>query len=115
MFRTVSLLLFFTTSLIPTRASANSPATIQDLNNVLGNFLNVTLALVGALSAIMLVVGGFMFLTAGGNKEATSKAGLTLTYAVIGLILAASAILIINLLGNFLGIDLGTFNVIVIP
>jgi hypothetical protein len=59
----------------------------------------------------MILVGGFKYLNAGGDKEAASKARLTLTYAFIGLIVAVSAWGILNILGTFLGVDFTIFRI----
>jgi hypothetical protein len=69
----------------------------------------ITLAGLGAF--IMLIVGGFMYLMSGGEKEATQKAQKTLTYAIGGLVVTLSAWIIMNFVGNFLGINLATFNI----
>ncbi len=84
-------------------------ATIGDLTGVVGNVVRNAIYLAGVAVIVMLVVGGFQFLTAGGDKEATQKAGKTITYAIGGLVLVISSWLIIATLGNFLGLDLSTF------
>jgi len=86
------------------------PATFRDLEGVFGQVLSVALSLVGLAAIIMLVVGGFKYLSAGGDKEAAAKAKHTLTYAVIGTVLAISAFMILRLLGVFLGADFNNFS-----
>lgn len=87
------------------------PARISDLDSVFGNVVSVALTLSGITVLVMLVVGGFKYLSAGGDKEAAQRAWHTLTYAVGGLVLVLSAWIILNLLGNFLGIDFSTFTI----
>ena len=87
------------------------PASISDLEKVFSNIVSVALTLGGITALVMLIVGGFKFLSAGGDKEATQKAGKTLTYAIGGLVLTLSAWIILNLLGNFLGINFSTFSI----
>lgn len=48
---------------------------------------------------VMIVVGAFQYLTSGGNPEGLKKAQGTLKYAIIGVILFASAYLILNIIG----------------
>jgi len=86
-----------------------NPATIGDLTGVIENVVRSAIYLAGVAVIVMLVVGGFQFLTAGGDKEATQKASKTITYAIAGLILILSSWLIIRLLGGFLGLDLSAF------
>jgi len=91
--------------------AAPLPATIGNLNQVFASVLSKVLTLLGMVAVVMLVVGGYKFLMAGADKDAATKARNTVTYVVLGLILAVSAWMIISLAGNFLGIDLSTFNI----
>lgn len=56
-----------------------------------------------SLSLIFLIVGGIMYMTSGGNKEATAKAKAAITYALIGLILGVSSFIILSIVGTFFG------------
>lgn len=87
------------------------PPTLGQLNIVFGNFISVVLGLIGVVSVLMLLAGGFKFLSAGSDKEGASKARGTITMAIIGIILSISAWMIINLAGRFLGVDLSTFSI----
>lgn len=88
---------------------AAAPAQLTDLTTVLSSVVSVAIPLAGVAVIVMFLVGGFGFLTAGGDKEATQKAQRTLTYAIGGLILVLSAWMIMALLGNFLGISFDNF------
>lgn len=88
-----------------------NPASIGDLETVFGNVVSVALGAAGIAALVMLIVGGFKFLSAGGDKEATQKAGQTITYTIGGLVLVLSAWIILNFLGNFLGINFSVFNI----
>lgn len=85
------------------------PATFAQLELVFSNFITVAIALGGIAALVMLVFGGFQFLTAGGDKESTQRAQKIITYAVAGLVLIIVSWIIIALLSNFLGLDLGHF------
>jgi len=50
--------------------------------------INVLFSLLLIFAAIMLIVAGFQFITAGGDTEAVRKARDKVMYAVIGLIVA---------------------------
>jgi hypothetical protein len=104
----VSELFLYTTHIF---AVSNDIAEISDFNSVLTKVLTVALGLVGTIAGVMIVVAGFKFLTAGGDKEASGKARMTLTFAVIGLLVAVCSWLILNLLGIFLGVNFNQFNV----
>lgn len=88
---------------------AAAPAQLTDLTTVLSSVISVAIPIAGIAVIVMFLVGGFGFLTAGGDKEATQKAQRTLTYAIGGLILVLSAWMIMALLGNFLGISFDNF------
>lgn len=57
--------------------------------------------IVGAVSIIMIIYGGFRYITSGGDSGKVGSAKNTIIYAIIGLIIVALAQLIVNLvLGN---------------
>ena len=53
------------------------------------------------LSLVFLLVGGIMWITSGGNKEGMAKAKATVTYALVGLVLGLSSVIILRFLENF--------------
>lgn len=87
------------------------PASLDQLEIVYQSVISVVLAGAGLASMVMILVGGFQFLSAGSDKEATQKAAKTLTFAIIGLVVTLAAWVIINFLGNFLGINFTVFNI----
>ncbi len=52
--------------------------------------------IVGAVSIIMIIYGGFRYITSGGSSEKVGSAKNTLIYAIIGLVIVALAQLIVN-------------------
>ncbi len=86
------------------------PATSLGLDffthNLVSFLINGALLLAIISSLIALIIGGIMWMINGGNKEGLAKAKNTITYALIGLALALSALIIINLLGQLFGINL---------
>jgi hypothetical protein len=91
--------------------TGNSPASLSDLEVLFQRVISIALGLGGIVLFIMLVVGGFKYLTSGGDPKAVESAQKTLTSAILGLVLLLSAYLILKLIGNFTGIDLTTFRV----
>lgn len=53
--------------------------------------ITYAIGLATALSVIALIIGGYQYLTAYGNEEQHKTAQKTITYAVIGLIVTATA------------------------
>lgn len=82
----------------------NDPAQIGDIVNILKNIISILAPVAGIAFFIMLLVGGFQFVTSGGDPKAAGQARSTLTYAVIGIILVVAAWLIIQLIADFTGV-----------
>ena len=70
------------------------------LQKVLGGIFSFGLIVV----FIMLLYGGFKYLTAGGNPEANQKASGVITYAVLGLALMIGSWFILRLIASFTGL-----------
>lgn len=75
-----------------------------DLGAIISGLVNAAIV-IGALAAFMyLVLGGFQWITAGGDKAKTEEAQKKITNAIIGLVIIVAAWAIINVVTNFLGI-----------
>jgi hypothetical protein len=80
-------------------------ATIQGLRCMVANILSVAVTAIGFAGFIMLIVGGFRYLISGGNSKGTETARNTITFAIIGLVVAISAFVILNLIAKFTGVE----------
>lgn len=81
------------------------PATLNKLEVVFGNVVTSLLAFGGVALFVMLLSGGFKYLTSGGDGKAVESAQKTLTYAIGGLILLAGSFLILKIIGTITGTD----------
>ena len=64
---------------------------------------NVMLFVVGAISVIMVVIGGLRYVISGGNSGNITAAKNTILYAVVGLVIAIMAYAIVNfVIGSFI-------------
>ena len=88
-------------------------ATIQCLVPLFSNAVIAVVELAGVALFFMFVIGGFSFLTSGGNPKQLEQAKQTLTYAIIGVVVIVLAYLIIQIIRDFTGIK--TLNVFTIP
>lgn len=79
------------------------PATLQDLETVFGNVVTSLLALGGIVLFLMLLSGGFKYLTSGGDAKVVEGAQKTLTYAIGGLVMLIGSYLILKIISNFTG------------
>jgi len=65
-------------------------------DSIFTTVINVVLFVIGAISVVMLIVGGVKYTVSGGEAKAVESAKSTIMYAIIGLIVAALAFSIIN-------------------
>jgi len=65
----------------------NSPAFELTLRTIINTFLY----LLGAIAVVMLIYGGFKYVTSAGDSSAVSSAKSTILYAVVGIVVALSA------------------------
>lgn len=70
------------------------------LNSIIKTIINVLSWVVGVVAVIMIIYGGFRFVTAGGDSNNVSAARSTVLYAVVGLVVAASAQVIVHFVLN---------------
>ncbi len=61
------------------------------LDSIVGNLINTVLSLLGVLFLILMLYGGFLWMTAAGDESKITKAKNLITAAVIGTILVVSA------------------------
>jgi hypothetical protein len=65
---------------------------------------NVLLFLIGAISVIMLIVGGIRYVVSGGDSTAVQNAKNTILYAIVGVVVAILAYAVVNfVVGSFSG------------
>ena len=83
-------------------------ATIQGVACLIANVLSVSLTLIGLAGFVMLIVGSLRWLLSGGNSQNVDKAKKTMTFAIVGLVLALSSYMIINLIAQFTGVNMIT-------
>lgn len=89
-----------------------APAKVSDLETVFGNVVKSVLGFAAIALFIMLLVGGFSYITAGDNPKAAEGAQKTITYAIGGLILILISYLILVLIKTITGVDVTQFNII---
>jgi len=68
----------------------------EDLKNSVAGVINIALGLLGLIAVVLVVVGGFMWMTAAGNEEKIEKAKQLLFSALVGLVIIVAAWSIAN-------------------
>jgi hypothetical protein len=82
----------------------NDANQLSDLTGVFTRILSALIPVGGIVLFIMLIMGGFAFMTASGDPRKAEGAKNTITYAIIGIIVLACAFLIIQIIANFVGV-----------
>ncbi|KKR48599.1 MAG: hypothetical protein UT86_C0004G0085 [Candidatus Magasanikbacteria bacterium GW2011_GWC2_40_17] len=76
----------------------------KDVRQTVATIIKTAMGLLGIVAVVIILIGGFEWMTAGGNEKATDEAKKRIMYGVIGLaiILAAYAIasFVVNSLVN---------------
>ncbi len=65
--------------------------TASDPREVAARIINVLLGFLGIIAVVIVLYGGFMWMTAAGNEERISKAKQILTAGIIGLVIIIMA------------------------
>jgi hypothetical protein len=90
-------------------------AQISDLGTVFQRVVGFALGFAGVVLFIVLLMGGFKFITSGGDPKAVDSAKKTLTYGVGGLLVILVSYLILLLISNITGVNVTKFNVVLPP
>lgn len=81
------------------------PAELNGLETVFSNILSVAIGIGGIVLFIMIVMGGFSYISAGGDPQKAAAAKNTITYAIFGVVLLALAYLFLRLIAGFTGVN----------
>ena len=89
--------------------ASGDAAQLSDVGTYIGNILTAAIPLIGIISFVMILVGGFTYLTAGGNPEGAKKGQAILTAAIVGLVMSILAWLILLFIQNVTGAQVTNF------
>lgn len=91
---------------IPTSTRLDNPleGNITDINSIVGNIIKTVLGVMGAFVLLMIVYGGFTWLTAAGSPEKVKSGANTIMWAVLGaVVVLGSYFLLTTVLGILAG------------
>jgi len=88
---------------------AAEPAKLYYLENIFNNVIWSILSMVGIVFFLLIIAGGFQFITAGGDPKKAAQAKNTLTYALLGFVFVSLSFLIIRFIQDFTGINVSLF------
>jgi hypothetical protein len=84
------------------REGADSAKGVEQMTDLFGatgifnTVTNVLLFVIGAISVIMIIIGGLRYVLSGGDSSNVTAAKNTILYAIVGLIVALLAYAVIN-------------------
>jgi hypothetical protein len=72
-----------------------------DIKGLVADIINIFSWVVGVVSVIMIIFGGFRYITSGGEAGKVTSAKNTIVYALVGLVIVALAqVIVLFVLGN---------------
>ena len=85
---------------------------VTDLGKLIGGIIGAILVIATLAAFIYLLIGGFQWITSGGDKGAVEAAQKTIHAAIIGLTIVFAAWAIMLVVGRFFGIQ-NIFNLVI--
>lgn len=80
-------------------------ASNYNIPDIINKGLAYAILLAGILSVVFIIVGGFSFILSGGSEDKIKQAVGTIRYAIIGLIITILAVVIVQAVGSFIGLN----------
>jgi len=70
------------------------------INRIITQVINIFSVIVGAVAVVMIIIGGFRYVTSSGDSARVTAAKNTILYALIGLIIVALSQIIVRFILN---------------
>jgi hypothetical protein len=83
--------------------SSNGESVTDKVNRILKRVVNFLSAIIGVVAVIMIIFGGFRYITSGGSDNTVTSAKNTILYAIIGLVIVALAQLLVRFVVKLIG------------
>ncbi len=94
---TIAYAMVYTTSVafatsIPTWGTRRPPSNVQtDIIQAIMNVTNFILGFIAMIATLVIIYGGVQYLTAAGNEDSVATAKKTISYGIIGMVIAGLA------------------------
>ena len=72
------------------------------ITQLLMRIIQILLAIAGLIAVVFLIVGGFRYITAGGNEESAESGKKTIINAIIGVVVIILSFVIVRVISNAL-------------
>ncbi|MFC1656175.1 PKD domain-containing protein [Patescibacteria group bacterium] len=95
----------FQGGLTPPSTEGYDPSLVQETNlrDYIVNIVNFVLGFLGLVAMVIVIYGGFLYVTAAGAEEQTTKGKKSIMYAVIGIVIILISFALVNTLIGGLG------------
>lgn len=83
---------------------SSTPSSVSgavSIATILLNVLNFLLNILGILAIIMMVIGGFMYLTSAGDEDRIDRGKKILIWSIVGVIVALASLIIVRQIADF--------------
>lgn len=80
-------------------------ASNYNIPDVINKGLAYAILLAGLMSVVFIIIGGFSFILSGGAEDKIKQAVGTIRYAIIGLIITILSVVIVQAIGQFIGLN----------
>lgn len=81
-------------------AQAGPIADAPTISQIVRNAVQFVTSIVGVLAVLMMVVGGVMYMSAGGDPKRVNQAKMTIVGGVIGITIAALSLVIVTTIAS---------------
>ncbi|MCL5008853.1 MAG: pilin [Patescibacteria group bacterium] len=75
----------------------------QDVNSLIKTVIQWMLGIAFGIAVLFLIIGGFWYITSGGNEETAEKGKNTVVNALIGIVIIVLAFVIVSVVANLVG------------
>jgi len=80
-------------------------ASNYNITDIINKGLAYAILFAGLLSVFFIILGGFNFILSGGSEDKIKQAVGTIRYAIIGLVITIFSVVIVQAVGQFLGLN----------
>jgi cytochrome bd-type quinol oxidase subunit 2 len=80
----------------PANCATTTGGSGEKVNSLISDVINIFSLIVGVVSVIMIIIGGFQYITSSGDSNKVGTAKNTILYAIIGLVIVALAQFIVR-------------------
>lgn len=74
-----------------------------NIDSILRHIVNVLSAIIGLVAVVMIIFGGFRYITSGGSDTSVTSAKNTILYAIVGLVIVALSQALVRFVIKVLG------------